>query len=108
MIPDVPDVREKKIRKLTRRVSDLCGPFYEHASFEQRAECLRLCDALEDALIRYRAYKIPWDSQLINVVKTIPAQNGNQAVRFKTKAFSTHDSVMDLARELYAFLALCA
>lgn len=90
--------REAKIRDLLLKVNVHCIAFYDQAPPEQR-RFWELMDALDAALIAYRRYELPWDSQLIDVVESIGP------VKVKAKAFSTFESVMDRARDLFAFVA---
>lgn len=101
---EAPANMEEKIKKLSRRLNELCGPFYDKATKAQKDEYFKMRDDLDEAMIAYRAYELPLDSQLIDVVETIPASEGNQELKYKTKALSTDQSVMDKARALFVFI----
>lgn len=91
--------REEKVRELSRRIGDICGKFYDKATEEQKTKLWIMLDDLENAMIAYRKYDTPWDSKLIDVVGKI------EGIKFKTKGFSTDNSVMDKARELFAYVS---
>lgn len=91
--------REEKVRELSRRIGDICGKFYDTATDDQKKKLWLMLEDLENALIAYRKYDVPWDSKLIDVVENI------QGRKFIAKGFSTDNSVMDKARELFAFVA---
>jgi hypothetical protein len=91
--------REQKIKELSRRITGLCVAFYDKATEEQKAELMRLLDQLEAAMIAYRQHEMAWDGQLIDVTIKI----GDTKV--KTHDFSTWDSVMDKARDVFIFVA---
>lgn len=96
--------REENVKVLSRRITELCSGFYDRAMPEQKEALYNKLDDLEAMMIAYRRYDAPWDSRLIDVVATLPLGEGNQNVKVKSKAFSTFDSVMDHARNLFSFV----
>lgn len=95
----------EKVKNLAIRIRDLCAIFYEKATPAQKETLFKMLDELEKAMIAYRHYEVPWDSKLIEAVETIQTSE-DQSVSFKIrKKFDTDKSVMDLARNLYVFIA---
>lgn len=92
--------RFKKIRELTSRATALIAPWDESATPDLRKILFAMLDDFDDALIRYRNFEEPWDSQLIDVIQKI----GDISCIVKT--ISTFDTPMDKVREIYAFVAL--
>lgn len=90
--------REEKVRHLSRRITSLCATFYENATEEKKEKLWTLLDDLENAMISYRKYDVPWDSQLIDTIEQI------DGIRFKTQTISTFESVMDKLRDVFVFI----
>lgn len=96
---EAPANMEHKVRDLARKITAHCSKFYDKATPEQKEEMFKMLEDLENAMVAYRQYSLPWDSVLIDVVEKI----GDRQV--KAKAFSTFESVMDKARDVFAFIA---
>lgn len=88
-----------KVKDLVDKVNPLCDAFYANLPEQDRPLFWERVDAFAEALERYLKVEVPWDSKLIEVVGSVGTR------RFKTKAFSCTDSVMDAARDLLAFIA---
>lgn len=97
---EAPANMEEKISALSKRVTDITAPWYEKATPESQSKLMGLIAELEQRMIAYRAYEIPWDSKLIETVGSI------EGVKFKTQEISTFDSVMDKAREIFLLVSL--
>lgn len=93
-----PVEREHNVRTLARRITGLCSAFYETATDEQKEQLWILLDDFENTLSAYRKYDQVWDGKLIDIVVDI------QGIKVKSKGFSTFDSVMDKARNVFEFI----
>lgn len=87
-----------KVKEMVDRMNPLCSAFYETLSEASKPEFWEKVDAFALALERYLKIEVVWDSKLIDVVGSAGGR------KFKTKAFSCTDSVMDTARALYVFM----
>lgn len=104
--------REAKIRELAKKITEHCAAVYEKSGDEKKEKMFAMLEDLEQAMIAYRNHECVWDSMLIEIPLRYDGKSRKSdqepwtdGIWVKTKAISTFDSVMDKARDVFAFVS---